>query len=144
MRVKHLNALLLSATPKITPFGFPNNVTVGQRGTAICTATEGDQPLNFRWLKNGGDLRDAKRNVAVTDNADFSVLKIQSLSLESSGNYTCIVSNLLGSASHSATLTVHGKLTKPTKLTSVRGYASCRDQLFTFFVSLIQLHLNGF
>ncbi|CAN7945133.1 unnamed protein product, partial [Ixodes hexagonus] len=94
--------------PKISPFSFSTNVTVGERGTATCTATVGDQPLTFRWLKNGRGLTDDKRIVTVTDNADFSVLKLPSLSLESSGNYTCIVSNLYGSASHSATLRVHG------------------------------------
>ncbi|KAG0434113.1 hypothetical protein HPB47_019347, partial [Ixodes persulcatus] len=93
--------------PKISPFSFSTNVTVGERGTAICTATVGDQPLTFRWLKNGRGLTDEKKSVIVTDNADFSVLKLPSLSLESSGNYTCIVSNLFGSASHSATLRVH-------------------------------------
>ncbi|EEC02451.1 ttnl protein, putative [Ixodes scapularis] len=95
--------------PKISPFSFSTNLTVGERGTAICTATVGDQPLTFRWLKNGRRLTDEKKSVTVTDNADFSVLKLPSLSLESSGNYTCIVSNLFGSASHSATLRVHGR-----------------------------------
>ncbi|KAH9380974.1 hypothetical protein HPB48_021080 [Haemaphysalis longicornis] len=91
--------------PRISPFSFPNNATVGQRGTAICTATEGDQPLTFRWLKNGRRLDGGEG--AVTDNADFSVLKIQSLDVNSSGNYTCVVTNLVGSASQSAVLTVH-------------------------------------
>ncbi|XP_040359846.1 Down syndrome cell adhesion molecule-like protein Dscam2 [Ixodes scapularis] len=95
------------SAPKISPFSFSTNLTVGERGTAICAATVGDQPLTFTWLKNGRGLTDEKKSVTVTDNADFSVLKLPSLSLESSGNYTCIVSNLFGSASHSATLRVH-------------------------------------
>ncbi|KAH6928080.1 hypothetical protein HPB50_011607 [Hyalomma asiaticum] len=92
--------------PKISPFTFPNNASVGQRGTAICTATEGDRPLTFRWLKNGRRLEG--KDGTVTDNVDFSVLKIESLDVDSSGNYTCVVTNLGGSASQSAALTVHG------------------------------------
>ncbi|KAL3180818.1 hypothetical protein MRX96_037235 [Rhipicephalus microplus] len=91
--------------PKISPFSFPNNASVGQRGTAICTTTEGDRPLTFRWLKNGRRLEE--KDGTVTDNVDFSVLKIESLDVESSGNYTCVVTNLVGSTSRSATLTVH-------------------------------------
>ncbi|XP_049272553.1 hemicentin-1-like [Rhipicephalus sanguineus] len=106
--------------PKISPFSFPNNATVGQRGTATCTATEGDQPLTFRWLKNGRRI-DVGDSSTITDNADFSVLKIQSLDVNSSGNYTCVVSNLVGSASRSATLTVHGRQSQEERLQSSNG-----------------------
>ncbi|KAL1425981.1 hypothetical protein MTO96_018689 [Rhipicephalus appendiculatus] len=68
--------------PKISPFSFPNNASVGQRGTAICTTTEGDRPLTFRWLKNGRRLEG--KDGTVTDNVDFSVLKIESLDVDSS------------------------------------------------------------
>ncbi|XP_077485795.1 hemicentin-1-like [Amblyomma americanum] len=108
--------------PRISPFSFPKNATVGQRGTAICTATEGDQPLSFRWLKNGRRLDGG--DATVTDNADFSVLKIQSLDVNNSGNYTCVVANLVGSASHSATLNVHAPpqwIQEPTSAVSTSG-----------------------
>ncbi|KAK8764859.1 hypothetical protein V5799_032531, partial [Amblyomma americanum] len=108
--------------PRISPFSFPNNATVGQRGTAICTATEGDRPLSFRWLKNGRRLDSG--DGTVTDNADFSVLKIESLDVNSSGNYTCVVTNLVGSASQSATLTVHAPpqwIQEPTNAVATSG-----------------------
>ncbi|XP_064487529.1 hemicentin-1-like [Ornithodoros turicata] len=91
--------------PKIQAFSFPSMLTVGDSTTALCAVTAGDRPLTFTWLKDGRTL-EANSNIKVSEAPVSSSMSIESLSMSHSGNYTCVVTNSVGTASNVASLTV--------------------------------------
>ena len=105
--------------PIITPFVFRNNAQEGLRVMVNCLLERGDHPVKFEWLKDGlginsdipkkiGDIRIQFRAL----DAYSSQLVIPELSAEHQGNYTCRASNKARTATHSAVLTVSGKVNK--------------------------------
>ncbi|XP_055938216.1 cell adhesion molecule Dscam2-like [Argiope bruennichi] len=105
------NILIITASnagdaPVVASFSFPSALKEGELGSAICTIRSGDRPLEFQWLKNG-------EKIIPNDNIDIqsvrdtsSILTIESVSSQSSGNYTCIVKNSFGSDRYTANLAV--------------------------------------
>ncbi|PRD23404.1 UNVERIFIED_CONTAM: Dscam2 [Trichonephila clavipes] len=91
--------------PKIQPFNFPSNVIVGQKASATCTAISGDQPLEFKWLKNGKDIPTGGE-VTIRTLVDVSVLVIETVDASSTGNYTCYLRTSSGSDTFTAPLEV--------------------------------------
>lgn len=90
--------------PKIKPFYFSSSVEEGQKEQVICSVVIGDAPLSFRWKKDDDDMSkfpDIKVDIA---NNLYSVLSILSVRPENIGNYTCIVTNPVGSDSYTAAL----------------------------------------
>lgn len=79
--------------PKVNPFVFPNGLTIGSRAKVTCVAYLGDQPLTFRWLKDGQEL--STGDVRRIDEST-SALVLEPLSLKHIGNYTCVASNSVG------------------------------------------------
>ncbi|KAG8174360.1 hypothetical protein JTE90_011412, partial [Oedothorax gibbosus] len=94
--------ILCGDAPVVAPFIFPPALKEGERGSAICTIKSGDRPFEFHWEKDGKDLT----NVETQSIRDSSILIIESVSSESSGNYTCIVSNAFGKDRFTASLLV--------------------------------------
>lgn len=72
-----------------------------------CQVSKGDLPMDISWFFNGKpfDLQD----VSVSTNKRLSVLAIESVLARHAGEYTCVASNLAGTASRSVALTVNGK-----------------------------------
>ncbi|KAL3180817.1 hypothetical protein MRX96_037234 [Rhipicephalus microplus] len=99
--------LLVKTPPSIAPFQFPKNLEVQQRISAMCTISVGERPLRFAWLKDGSALASGSKNVRIVDNAEYSTLHIDVLTLNSAGNYTCSVTNDAGYATYTAPLLVH-------------------------------------
>ncbi|CAN7949712.1 unnamed protein product, partial [Ixodes pacificus] len=111
--------------PKITPFSFASKLVSGQRATVTCSTFEGDRPLTFAWLKDGSTLS-KHNNVEWNEEKGYSMLNISPLSLQDSGNYTCVVSNSAGSDSLSSSLVVHAPpswTTEPKDVTVTAGEA---------------------
>ncbi|KAL3196677.1 hypothetical protein MRX96_045142, partial [Rhipicephalus microplus] len=107
--VSHASTLEIKAPPSIAPFQFPKNLEVQQRISAMCTISVGERPLRFAWLKDGSALASGSKNVRIVDNAEYSTLHIDVLTLNSAGNYTCSVTNDAGYATYTAPLLVHEK-----------------------------------
>lgn len=105
-------ALSFSVPPRITAFSFASRLVAGQRATVTCSIYEGDPPLTFVWLKDANVISKGSQNVETSEGAGYSTLTISPLSLQNSGNYTCVVSNAAGSDSTSSSLTVHGSYFK--------------------------------
>ncbi|GFU00986.1 hemicentin-1 [Nephila pilipes] len=103
--LKKIISISIFAHPKIQPFNFPTNVIVGQKASAACTAISGDQPLEFRWLKNGKDVSSGGQ-ITIRTLVDVSVLVIETVDASSSGNYTCNLRTSAGSDSFTAPLDV--------------------------------------
>lgn len=91
----------------VSPFVFPPALKEGEKGSAFCTVKSGDRPFEFEWKKDGNSL-EVSPNIIIQSVLDSSVLVIQSVTSESSGNYTCIVKNAFGSDRFTAALTVTG------------------------------------
>lgn len=111
--------------PHIAPFRALENLVEGQRLSLLCSATTGTPPISFSWTKNGepiGTLPDVK--VTMADD-DTQQLKIERLSPEHVGNYTCSAKNAFGSDQMSASVLLKFKprwvTSGPTSLNGVAG-----------------------
>lgn len=99
--------LPLSAVPPyIQPFEF-QRFTIGQRVFIPCVVMSGDRPLDITWQKDG---RPIPASLGVTvDNIDFtSSLRINNLTPDHNGNYTCIARNEAAAVEHQSQLIVRG------------------------------------
>ena len=60
------------------------------------------------WLHNGSILVDGSNNITIATDNSSSTLTITSVTADNFGNYTCVVSNLLGSVMASSLLQMQG------------------------------------
>uniref|UniRef100_H2RTA1 Cell adhesion molecule DSCAM n=1 Tax=Takifugu rubripes TaxID=31033 RepID=H2RTA1_TAKRU len=90
--------------PYIQPFEF-QRFTIGQRVFIPCVVMSGDRPLDITWQKDG---RPIPVSLGVTvDNIDFtSSLRINNLTPDHNGNYTCIARNEAATVEHQSRLIV--------------------------------------
>lgn len=93
--------------PYIQPFEF-QRFTIGQRVFIPCVVMSGDRPLDITWQKDG---RPIPVSLGVTvDNIDFtSSLRINNLTPDHNGNYTCIARNEAAAVEHQSQLIVRGE-----------------------------------
>lgn len=73
----------------------------------MCMVISGDYPIDINWLKDGKPLSDPRQQSNKLDESTV-ILSMRRLSLEDSGNYTCVAGNRAGSVMHSAILKVKG------------------------------------
>lgn len=99
--------LFSTVPPYIQPFEF-QRFTIGQRVFIPCVVMSGDRPLDITWQKDG---RPIPASLGVTvDNIDFtSSLRINNLTPDHNGNYTCIARNEAAVVEHQSQLIVRGK-----------------------------------
>ncbi|XP_067139876.1 cell adhesion molecule DSCAML1-like [Centruroides vittatus] len=96
---------VLTVPPKIVPQISESNLKESQRYIAMCGVNEGDPPFNFQWSKNGKPLTESSH--LIVQRQDFSSsLIIASVKSADSGNYTCLVTNRVGSDSLTTKLLV--------------------------------------
>ncbi|KAG8178098.1 hypothetical protein JTE90_017447 [Oedothorax gibbosus] len=96
--------------PVVASFAFPHALKEGESGTVICSIRSGDKPLQFQWIKDGEEIKKTQ-NVEIQSVRDTSILLIDSVTSQSSGNYTCIVKNAFGSDRYTANLAVSAQPT---------------------------------
>ena len=78
--------------------------------SAFCAAYQGTQPLFFQWSKDGQTITKQTDELQIGSlNKMQSILNIQKVKANDSGNYTCSVRNAFGFDSHSISLVVRGK-----------------------------------
>ncbi|GFR28234.1 titin [Trichonephila clavata] len=100
-----------SRPPAIKPFHFSDVVSEGSRTAVICVVTNGDVPLEFKWFKDGKSLQSEEGHFAIQLIDEFtSILTIKKLDSHSNGNYTCRVTNSVGSDEKSDILVMRGKI----------------------------------
>ncbi|XP_035232059.1 Down syndrome cell adhesion molecule-like protein Dscam2 [Stegodyphus dumicola] len=92
-------------SPVVSPFILPDALREGERASTICTIRSGDRPLEFEWKKDGEKISESSY-LKIQSVPDSSILVIESVTAQSSGNYTCIVKNAYGSDRFTAVLTV--------------------------------------
>ncbi|XP_023225212.1 hemicentin-1-like [Centruroides sculpturatus] len=91
--------------PRIQPFSFPNEVILGQKASVACTAVAGSPPLEFVWQKNGREINPSSK-VIIRSLGEVSVIILEAVSVSDVGNYTCLLKNVIGTDSYTASLFV--------------------------------------
>lgn len=125
--------------PRIESFHFPENLHSGQAVQVSCFVSEGDTPIKLFWSFNGVKMRP-------TDDVNFykvgkkgSLLVIDPLTEQHSGNYTCTAQNRAGSVDFTARLSVNGivkittrkeKQNNSTRVTNMSSKMSARVVFF--------------
>ncbi|XP_061930174.1 cell adhesion molecule Dscam2 isoform X25 [Apis cerana] len=96
--------------PQLLPIAF--NAEVANSGDSVsvpCSILKGDMPMDISWAFNGVAI-DTSRDSSITVtriSKHLSTLSIDGVSARHAGEYACSASNLAGSVSRSATLTVN-------------------------------------
>ncbi|KAH7978054.1 hypothetical protein HPB49_004342 [Dermacentor silvarum] len=98
--------------PVISHYEFRKDMQVGMRIKVFCTVVQGDPPFLFTWLKDGVPVVEngapsSQAAINVHNERDYSMLSTDSLQLEHSGNYTCVVKNQAATTAYSAVLRVN-------------------------------------
>lgn len=105
------NRTITSVGPQLLPIAF--NAEVANSGDSVsvpCSILKGDMPMDISWAFNGVAI-DTSRDSSITVtriSKHLSTLSIDGVSARHAGEYACSASNLAGSVSRSATLTVNG------------------------------------
>ncbi|XP_071041656.1 cell adhesion molecule Dscam1 isoform X1 [Parasteatoda tepidariorum] len=92
--------------PEIQKFSFQENILEGKIVSVTCLAITRSKSVDFKWFKNGKELLNAVRNVKIREDSEYSILILDPVSADDSGNYTCKASNAHGSSQHTAYLSV--------------------------------------
>ncbi|XP_022705510.1 leucine-rich repeats and immunoglobulin-like domains protein 3 isoform X1 [Varroa jacobsoni] len=83
--------------PQISPFKVLEDLSEGKRLSLLCSVASGTPPFSFTWSKNGRPI-DSRSDVKIAHYHDFQEqLQIEKLTAEHVANYTCTVTNSLGS-----------------------------------------------
>ncbi len=100
-----------------TPPSFPKKITSlqqteGQPVRFECRVA-GSSPIEVSWLKDGEPLRQGGEFSMLYDD-NTAVLEISRSEMRHSGEYTCMATNSVGSASCRAKLTLQGLFSRAT------------------------------
>lgn len=95
-----------------TPPSFPKKITSlqqteGQPVRFECRVA-GSSPIEVSWLKDGEPLREGGEFSMLYDD-NTAVLQISRSEMRHAGEYTCVATNSVGSASCRAKLTLQGQ-----------------------------------
>ncbi|KAG8160091.1 hypothetical protein JTE90_006520 [Oedothorax gibbosus] len=92
--------------PRIQPFSFPENIVEGSMVSVTCISPTKTKPVHFSWSKNDIQITPNEDNIKISSTNDVSVLILNPVTLENSGNYSCSATNSEGSDTFSTTLNV--------------------------------------
>lgn len=98
-----------SVPPKLSPFQTTVlSLNVGDRASLTCSVVKGDSPLTITWRKDGRPIDLSNHmNVKAVDQYN-SILVIEHLQPDHTGNYSCCVRNLAAEVENSQALLVNG------------------------------------
>ncbi|KAG8193123.1 hypothetical protein JTE90_004947 [Oedothorax gibbosus] len=111
--------------PEIDAQYFPDTITAseGSRTKIICSATNGDPPIKFKWLKDGYPfVSTGKVSIQVLE--DSSILLFKKVKASDRGQYTCIATNSAVSTNRTSLLVVNvppSWLAEPVNTSAILG-----------------------
>lgn len=95
--------------PKLVPFAITDEpLHLGDFFQLTCAVVHGDFPYNISWYFNDQPINYIDGISILMHGKRSSSLNIESVSDQHAGNYTCIGSNIAGSASVATTLSIRG------------------------------------
>lgn len=106
--VNNVCPFFFSELLKIQPFNFPTSVRSGGKATVTCLVESSLSDTQFRWYRNGIQVTGTS-DVRIKHDSDFSMIVLDPVHSNSTGNYTCESWNSLGKDSHSTFLQVEGE-----------------------------------
>ncbi|XP_014598785.1 PREDICTED: Down syndrome cell adhesion molecule-like protein Dscam2 isoform X1 [Polistes canadensis] len=106
----HTAALAVNVSPQIAPFSIGDEpANWGEQVSAICSIVKGDSPIDIHWSLKGEPIT-ARTHPDITiqkTGKKTSLLTIDSVTAHHAGEYSCIASNLVGTVTRSAVLSVN-------------------------------------
>ncbi|GFX61415.1 down syndrome cell adhesion molecule-like protein 1 homolog [Trichonephila clavipes] len=99
--------------PIVNPFHFTGELKEDLRAMVMCGIVDGDPPNDFKWFKDGDPLSPEKGHLSIQTNDLTSILIIERLNAGSNGNYTCRVTNSVGSDEKFAILVMKDGVSQP-------------------------------
>lgn len=100
-----------TALPHINPFSFgEDSLPEGETASVQCFVQKGDLPIEISWLHNGIAI-DNENRLGITFSKispRISLINIEAVRAEHSGNYTCIAQNKAGRSDYVSELHVDG------------------------------------
>ncbi|KAG1654807.1 Down syndrome cell adhesion molecule-like protein Dscam2 [Nymphon striatum] len=92
--------------PQIARIYAPHNaLKLGSTFSRLCSISNGDQPMNIYWLKDGLDASQITK-VDVTNTKTYALLQVHDIGIEHKGNYTCVAENKAGKTYNSIKIDV--------------------------------------
>ena len=89
---------------------YPREQKVGTSFQVFCSTQEGSTPLFFEWAKNGQQIKSSPNVNNKIENSELSsTFIIKKVEKGDSANYTCTVTNSVGSDSQTVNLLVKGR-----------------------------------
>ena len=109
--INYVHFYLQHTDPPIMLLSPPTNSTVSMgMDHMIQCKFEGVPTPTVVWSRDGSVLTDGSNDIAIATGDTSSTLTITTVMANETGNYTCMVSNLLGSATTSSLLQIPGVL----------------------------------
>lgn len=110
MKIKtYAFVIIRLAMPKIATFSFGDApLNFGESASVQCTISGGDLPMTVQWLLNGAEIPAYLEVSTSKIGKRINVLSIESVKADHRGNYSCVATNLAGSAEFTAPLVVIG------------------------------------
>ncbi|UYV62107.1 Dscam [Cordylochernes scorpioides] len=103
-----MSSIAQAEAPKIQPFHFPSKIRPDQRIQTFCGLVDSSASVRFTWRRNGIPIGSSDQwNIA--NHPGFSVLTLDKVKIDQSGNYTCTASSSEGEDSYTAILIVTGE-----------------------------------
>lgn len=95
-------------------------LNVGDRASLTCSVVKGDVPLTITWRKDGRSIEISSQHHMSVKNVDQynSILVIENLVADHTGNYSCCVRNLAAEVESSQSLLVNGNRVTTTTTTT--------------------------
>lgn len=106
------NSIARAVPPKISSFQSSIlQLNVGDRASLTCSVVKGDLPLQIQWRKDGRPIELAAQHMSVKNVDQYnSILVIDHLVADHTGNYSCCVRNAAAEVESAQRLLVNGKL----------------------------------
>ena len=104
---------VITVPPQVAPFAIGEEAANwGEQVSATCNILKGDKPVEIEWFLNNELITtETHPDILITKNGQkMSILMIESVAAHHAGEYSCVASNLVGSSSRSAVLSVNGNL----------------------------------
>lgn len=119
----------VTVPPKISSFqSTVLQLNVGDRASLTCSVVKGDVPLTISWRKDGRAIELSSQHMSVKSVDQYnSILVIENLIADHTGNYSCCVRNLAAEVESAQSLLVNGNPCERRNRATYTVYRACES-----------------